>query len=127
MNLKYLPDIDKWELVKPIKVQLFTGNWITIPTGFITDLATVPWWGRWLVNVTGRHNLGSITHDYLYFIGFYKKLGHSSHVARKLSDEAQFHINCDARVDTITAIIIYMSGRIGGSRYWNKYRKNEQS
>lgn len=44
----------------------FKGFLYTIPKGFVTDLATIPWWIEWLFS--HRHKdiiLASIVHDYL--------------------------------------------------------------
>lgn len=39
---------------------------ITVPRGLITDLASVPWFARWLVSRVGPHLEAAIIHDYLY-------------------------------------------------------------
>lgn len=42
------------------------GRNIVVPRGTFTDLASVPWFARWLVPVsTGRNRLAAIVHDYL--------------------------------------------------------------
>lgn len=44
-----------------------TGQMITVPAGFVTDFASVPWYGRWFINVLGKHSIPAIVHDYLYW------------------------------------------------------------
>ena len=39
---------------------------IEVPRGMLTDLSSVPWWGRWLVSQVGPHLEASIIHDFLY-------------------------------------------------------------
>ena len=39
---------------------------ICVPKNFLTDLSSVPWWGRWLVSRVGPHLEASIVHDWLY-------------------------------------------------------------
>jgi len=39
---------------------------ILVPTGFITDLASIPRALQWLIPVNGRHRAAAIVHDYLY-------------------------------------------------------------
>ncbi|MCR9257378.1 MAG: DUF1353 domain-containing protein [Alphaproteobacteria bacterium] len=46
-------DPDKWHKV-------------TVPAGFLTDLASVPWFARWLVSKTGHHTEAAVVHDYCY-------------------------------------------------------------
>ena len=44
-----------------------TGKTITVPAGFVTDFASVPWYARSLISVLGRHSIPAIVHDYLYW------------------------------------------------------------
>ncbi len=44
-----------------------TGKIIVVPSGFVTDFASVPWYGRWFINVLGKHSIPAIVHDYLYW------------------------------------------------------------
>ena len=39
---------------------------IEVPQGMLTDLASVPWYFRWLVSRVGPHLEASIVHDYLF-------------------------------------------------------------
>jgi hypothetical protein len=60
-------------LYLPLTVKLSTGQTLTIPEGFKTDLATVPrlFWG--VVSPSGRHDLAVIVHDYLLEQGWERK------------------------------------------------------
>lgn len=50
-----------WELL-----HLGSGLMVTVPAGFTTDLATVPWWARWLLNpVDPDFAKAAILHDWL--------------------------------------------------------------
>ncbi len=44
-----------------------TGRTITVPAGFVTDFASVPWYARSVISVLGRHSIAAIVHDYLYW------------------------------------------------------------
>lgn len=39
---------------------------IVVRQGFLTDIASVPVWARWLVSVDGEHRAAAIVHDWLY-------------------------------------------------------------
>lgn len=39
-----------------------------VPVGFVSDLASVPWFGRWLVPRAGRHNRAAVLHDWLFYL-----------------------------------------------------------
>lgn len=39
---------------------------VVIPKGYFTDLASVPWYGRWLVpTTTGKNREAAVVHDFL--------------------------------------------------------------
>lgn len=55
-------------LVNPLFYEVKrTGQIITVPAGFVTDFASVPWYARWLISVLGKHSIPAIVHDYLYW------------------------------------------------------------
>jgi len=39
---------------------------ITVPEGFMTDLASIPPVARWLIPKLGKHAQAAVLHDYLY-------------------------------------------------------------
>jgi hypothetical protein len=53
-------------IIQPLTVQLSTGDIISIPRGFVYDMATVP---KWLWSIVRPFNdglIGFLIHDYLY-------------------------------------------------------------
>jgi hypothetical protein len=64
-TLGILPAPDKWVVLTP-------GEWAsaelqtTIPTGFVSDLASIPWFLRGLLDVNGKSRLPALLHDWLY-------------------------------------------------------------
>jgi hypothetical protein len=40
---------------------------VTVPRGFVTDLATIPVYFWWAIKPTGRHGHAAILHDWLYW------------------------------------------------------------
>ena len=64
-----MPDGRRWKLHIPFKYHVgskYSKNVITIPKGFITDFASVPWmlWS-WLPS-WGKYGKAAVVHDYLY-------------------------------------------------------------
>lgn len=55
----------KFELLNDLHYRTATGELVIVPRGFLTDYASVPWYGRWLVPKVGRYNRASVVHDYL--------------------------------------------------------------
>lgn len=44
-----------------------SGNRITVPVGFVTDLTSIPKLFRGIFSVWGKYGKGAVVHDYLYF------------------------------------------------------------
>jgi hypothetical protein len=85
------------EIYKPFTVTLSTGVTVTVPKGFITDLATVPriFWG--IIPTHGRHDLAVIVHDYLLTQGWDRKEG----------DKELFYFLKQSNVNPIKSVLIY--------------------
>jgi hypothetical protein len=54
-----------FRLDEELPVRLF-GETITIPQGYVTDGASIPWFARGLVDVWGRDGRPAILHDWLW-------------------------------------------------------------
>jgi len=78
---------------------------ITIPAGFITDLATSPRILWSIIPPFGRYLSPSILHDYLYF---------SKEVSRKKSDEIFYEAMLISGVKKWKAKIMYLTVRLFG-------------
>lgn len=52
-----------------------SGVLVEVPAGFVTDLASVPWFIRWLISPGGLHAKASVIHDYLYSKGVIQTKG----------------------------------------------------
>lgn len=57
-------DPTTWELVAPLSYQGRVDHW-TIPSGYRTDFATVPWFAQWVIPRTGVWTLAAVLHDWL--------------------------------------------------------------
>ena len=55
-----------WSLITPFTYHSELLGEIVVPEGFITDLASVPWFARWYVSRDGNHTRAAVIHDYLY-------------------------------------------------------------
>jgi hypothetical protein len=54
-----------WMVDEPIQVAIFGLPWLTIPAGFQTDGASIPWWASRFFDEWGPDALPGILHDYL--------------------------------------------------------------
>ena len=97
---------------------------ITVPSGMLTDLASVPWWGRWLVSRVGPHLEASIIHDFLY-IAWQDLNGHGARRRdRRFADEVMRVAMKKAEVGLVKRTIIFGAVRAFG---WTIYREREHS
>ncbi len=84
---------------------------ITVGSGFETDLASVPWFGRVMFLPSGEHAPAAIMHDKLY---------RDRCLSRRLSDLLFYEAVCSLGVPTWRAWILYLAVRFGGSWYLRK-------
>ena len=91
------------------------GELVTVPKGFITDLASIPRW-YWSIISPARSDLilGAIVHDYLY----------SCHheMTRKNADAILYNLLIANGVDEYTAKKFYLAVRVFGSSHYGSER-----
>ncbi|MGL6245659.1 DUF1353 domain-containing protein [Pseudomonas sp.] len=69
-SLDIADEPDVFILALVLLARAASGELFSIPVGFRTDLASIPWIVRWVpgFSVNGQHRLAAILHDYLYTI-----------------------------------------------------------
>ena len=93
---------------------------IRVPRGMLTDLSSVPWWGRWLVDRVGPHLEASIVHDFLY-IAWIDARDHPQTARRQDRDfaDAVFMAGMiDAEVGRARRNVIHAAVRLAGWGYF---------
>jgi hypothetical protein len=95
----------KWTLVEPL-VWDDGERRIEVPTGFVTDLASVPRLVRGVLNVNGKSRKPAVLHDYLYRTKLLKRKDADALFAKALKAEG---------VNALTRAIYWSGVRIGGS------------
>jgi hypothetical protein len=65
IDVEQLPGNDRlWKLTKPlVYISLLTAEAITVPTGFVTDFASIPGWVAVDFDIAQR---AAVVHDWLY-------------------------------------------------------------
>ncbi len=64
-----------------------TGRTIWVPAGYLTDFASIPRVGRWLIPPFGRHAIAAVVHDWLYSIGEPGRRGEADDIFRDALQE----------------------------------------
>ncbi len=89
---------------------------ITVPKGFLTDLASVPWPTSMLIPKSGKFNQAAVLHDYLYTI---------QTRPRSECDKIFLESMKNLGVNWFLRGIMYRAVRIGGGFVWKKKKTNQ--
>ena len=100
-----------WILVADLVYQTKTGEVIVVPTGFDTDLASIPRIFHAIVPVNGKHRSPAIIHDYLY-----ATQNHSRSEADAIFLEAMESVG----VRWTQRYAMYWAVRVGGWLAWDQ-------
>jgi len=99
----------EWQLLSPLVYTSKAGDIYIVPTGMITDLASIPKLLRPAIDRNGLSRPAAVLHDYLYLIGS---------LSRKQSDELFLEALLSCGVGSFIAKGMYWSVRaFGGGRY----------
>jgi hypothetical protein len=98
-----------FELIAPFKYDLGyrgSGISITVPAGFVTDLASVPRWARPVFPIYGKYTKAAVLHDYLWSIkGKLADTFFTQHETNKIFREAMVVLH----VPWLTRLIFYFA------------------
>jgi hypothetical protein len=86
-----------------------TSGIITVPSGFITDFATVPRIFRWYITGHGKTRRPAVLHDYLYR----NKAG-----TRKQADQLFRDALREEGMSKIRSTVLYLAVRLFGGFSW---------
>ena len=95
---------------------------IQVPTGFTTDIASIPRLVQPLIPKEGKYNRPAVVHDDLYSTGNVN----GTPITRKQADDVLAEAMRAANVDPDRARLIYLGVRVGGWYPWWKYRRAER-
>jgi len=109
LRLEYLGG-GQWKLLRPYSA-IWHWNRIDVPTGFVTDLASVPRIARSIIPQIGDQNGPSVVHDWCY---------RNHWKTRALSDGLFLASMRIAGVNWLRRNIIYSAVRAGGWVTWKK-------
>jgi len=89
---------------------------ICVPKGFLTDLSSVPRWGRWAVSRVGPHLEASIVHDWLYVAWQDEDDAVATEEQRRFADDVFRRAMKEAKVGNFWTWLIYNAVRLGGKK-----------
>ena len=86
--------------------------WIDIPTGFVTDFATIPKIGWSIINPIGKHSRAAIVHDFIYV---------SNKEGRPWADAVFLEAMKISGTNWFTKYVCYWGVRLLGRKAWDSY------
>jgi len=89
----------------PFEYYTIDNEIVSVPVGFKTDFASVPWFFRRVVPSTGRYNEATVIHDYLCYLS--NKLQYN----RRKADRIFYEAMTDLGVNKLKSLIIYFGVR----------------
>ncbi|UPJ53386.1 DUF1353 domain-containing protein [Bradyrhizobium sp. 200] len=90
---------------------------VSVPVGFVTDLASIPTFFCWMVQPVGRHGHAAILHDWLYW-----EQNCDRAVADKVFEVAMAEL--DVAVPVRKAL--WAAVRVFGRQYWDQAREQKR-
>jgi len=108
---------NKWRLLEPLKYVTETVDVLTVPKGFVCDLASIPRVFRLMVEVNGRHREAATLHDWLYY-----KKGHGAKyvlLTREQCDDLFYEAMINSGVPAWKAWTMWAGVRMGGWVAWS--------
>ena len=105
---------NEWALARDIIYHSPVSGFVyEIKEGYLTDLASIPWFYRWRFKPDGPWWDESILHDILYGAEFH---------SRGTCDEVFKHaLLNDSKVGGFRARVFYAAVRLGGGAVWSKH------
>lgn len=102
----------KVRLNEPLTVRLQNGDWLTVPAGFVTDLASTPMVIWWILPPWDEYARAAVVHDYLFQTGKY---------GWAFSNRAMLHLMKEDGVDRWKRQLVYRGLQVGSWLIWLNY------
>lgn len=111
---------DWWELYLPLQEQLSDGYLLSVPSGYVTDFASVPPLLWSFFPPIGKYNRAAVVHDFLYDMQYREKeLG--EYEARKFADDEFLRIaNRIDEKNRVRHYLMFLMVRWFGRAAWRK-------
>lgn len=75
-----------WQMFTYVIGMLGSGIAVNVPVGYRTDLASTPWWIRWMLPPNGKYGKAAVIHDYICSYRTVSVNGTNVYVTRKTGD-----------------------------------------
>jgi len=109
-----MPDGRTWKLFKAFKYHVgnrYSKNIISVPAGFVTDFASIPWFFWAVLPYWGRYGKASVIHDWLY---------QTHQVSRRMADLIFYEAMLVSGTQKWKAKIMHLAVRIFSGFTWKE-------
>jgi hypothetical protein len=115
-----------WAVAAPLTYRTHAGDTITLPPGFVTDLASIPRFAWSLLPPDGPWALAAVVHDLLYrtrgigqrWNGQVAALSRPKPYTRAEADQILLQAMQDLEVSWLQRTVIWAAVRLGGAAGW---------
>lgn len=95
--------------------------YVTVPEGFVTDLASIPRILWPLLPKTGSYVEAAIVHDWLYWDGAME----GQPIPRRVADRVFYRLMRQAGTSPLVAGLVWVGVRLGGWLAWSRHRRRD--
>ena len=121
-----MPDGRNWRLFKSFIYHIsskYSQDCVTVPEGFITDFASIPWLFWTFLPYWGKYGKAAVVHDYLYQTHVFDTSEFTCDVLdRKRADDIFYEAMLVGGTKPWKAKIMYKAVRLFGWLAWRKRR-----
>lgn len=125
LTLTYAPQDNLWIVDRELTYYVGkegSEDKITVPNGFLTDLASIPPIAEMLIPRSGRYNSASVVHDYLYRImGNITPPYNMKYRTKKDADKIFLEAMGVLGVAWFKRKLMYRAVRLNLTKKWTKY------
>lgn len=115
-----------WEVTEPLVFEVGkkgSGELITVRPGFLTDIASIPWWARPLIGPkAGKYAKAAVLHDWLYQ---HPEDGVDEARERDVVDPLFLEAMVAVAITWWRRSTMYFSVKFGGGGVWSEYRAKD--
>jgi Protein of unknown function (DUF1353) len=114
VHLVRLSDKKLWRVGEHFECGLKDGSRVSVPTGFITDLTSIPKLPIVFLFLAGRAVVAGVVHDFLYSQGG---------LSRARADDVFYELLRAEGLGRVSSGSMWLGVRVGGWHPWRRHRR----
>lgn len=130
LKTEWMPSGKHWRVTEAFEFhsgQFNSGLFVSVPEGFVTDLASIPIGVRWLIPKAGKNAQAAVVHDHIYRHGTMSiRVRNNTQqvpVSRGMADAIMYQAMKALNVAAWRRELIFRGLQVGGWVAWNRLRR----